>query len=193
MGTDFRHLNKREREILYPKIVEHQGGSFCNNCGATRRSLEANKRDSKLIVDRKNNQQGYWIQDQRTGAKIPRIKNLQLVCKGCNKRKEYEKPLITERPMTPEMVVNNSKEPFFRKYIHGIIDIKGKIEWEDAVDGGAEFIGISVETAKRYLRKMVSSKGDYELGWGQNGGHFIYEKGMGPNSTPYDNSENKEE
>lgn len=186
METKFRHLNKRERAILYPQIAEQQGGAFCNHCGATRRSLEVNSMDSKLIVDRIDNEQGYWIQNMDSGKKIPRFANLQLVCKGCNKRKEYQKPTVTERPMTPEMIVNNSKEPFFRKWVHGIIESEGKLEYEEAIDSGAEFVGISIETAKRYIRKMISKSGDYELGWGRNGGTFIYERGMGPQSTPYD-------
>jgi len=194
MATTFRHLNRNEREYLYPIIAESQGGAFCNHCGATRRSLEANEKDSTLIVDRMDNHQGYWIQDRKTGDKKPRLDNLQLVCRGCNKSKEYDRPAITERPMTPEMVVNMSKEPFFRKWVRGKIESsKGhRLEYEEAVDSGAEFIGISVETAKRYIRKLISKSGGYELGWGQNGGTYIYEKGNNPFVTPYepDTSEN---
>lgn len=178
----FRHLNKKEREYLYPQICQHQGSAFCNICGATRQSLEACKRDSKLVIDRIDNTKGYWIQDSSTGAVTPNWNNLQLACKGCNNTHNAKQPTVEDRKMTPEMMVNRRAEPFFRKYIHGIIEEKGKIEYDDAVNSGAEFVGISTETTKNYLKKMLSSAGDYEIGWGKDGGTFIYEKGMSPKS-----------
>lgn len=175
----FRHLNKTEHDLLYPNVAKQQGGAFCNHCGATKRSLKKVGKDSKFIIDRKNRKAGYWLQDTVSGKVTPNIKNLQLVCKGCNKRKEYERPRQKppeDRPMTPEMMVNRSKEPYFRKWVHGIIEVEGKLEWDEAVESGAEFVGVSIPTTRRYLKKMVSKSGDYILGPGKNGGTYLYDK-----------------
>ena len=183
MTYAFRHLNQRERGILYPIIENEQGGSFCNICGATPNSLEANNRDSKLVIDRIDNEMGYYIQNRDTGKMIPRLANLQLACKSCNNTKDRNNPKVEDRKMTPEMVVNRRAEPFFRKWVRGRIEEDGKLEFDDAVNSGAEFIEISTETTKNYLKKMLSSVGDYEIGWGQNGGTFIYEKGQAPKDS----------
>ncbi len=179
----FRHLNKRERETLYPQIAQMQDGAYCNNCGATRRSLEACNRDSKLVIDRKDNTKGYYLQDPVTGTITPNWSNLQLCCKGCNNTHNAKQPTVEDRKMTPEMAVNRAKEPFFRKWVHGIVDSEGCIEYEDCVNSGAEFVGVATETTTNYLKKMLSKRaGDYEIGWGKNGGTYIYEKGMSPKS-----------
>lgn len=165
-------------------VAQQQGGSFCNECGATRRSLEACKRDSRLVIDRIDNTMGYYVQDKKTGEIKPRMNNLQLACKSCNNKKDRDNPKVEDRKMTPEMVVNRRAEPFFRKWIRGQIESNGKIEYDDAVNSGAEFIGISTETAKNYLKKLLSNVGDYEIGWGMNGGTYIYERGMAPVDSP---------
>ena len=176
-------MNKKERETLYPQIAQLQGAAFCNVCGATRQSLEACRRDSKLVIDRKDNTKGYWLQNDKTGEVKPYWDNLQLACKGCNNTHNADQPKVEDRKMTPEMAVNRAKEPFFRKWVHGIVDSEGCIEYQDCVDSGAEFVGVSTEATKNYLKKMLSKRaGDYEIGWGKNGGTYIYEKGMSPKS-----------
>lgn len=183
MTYRFLHLNQRQRHELYPIIENEQGGSFCNICGATPRSLEANNRDSKLVIDRIDNEKGYFLQDSNTGKISPRMDNMQLACKSCNNTKDRNKPKVEDRKMTPEMVVNRRAEPFFRKWVRGKIEEDGKLEYDEAVNAGAEFVEISTETTKNYLKKMISSVGDYEIGWGQNGGTFIYEKGNAPRDS----------
>ncbi len=184
MTYTFRHLNQRERQNLYPIIEDKQGGSFCNICGALPSSLEANNRDYKLVIDRIDHEKGYFLQNHDTGELTPRLDNLQLACKSCNNTKDRNRPKVEDRKMTPEMIVNRRAEPFFRKWVRGKIEEDGKIEYDEAVNAGAEFVEISTETTKNYLKKMISSVGDYEIGWGQNGGTFIYEKGTAPRDSP---------
>ena len=183
----FRHLNKRENKIVYPLLKEQQKGEYCNVCKRTKDDLKNDKQSSKLVIDRKDNTKGYFIQDSTTGGTTPRLNNLQLACYSCNNKKDQNKPKVEDRKMTPEMVVNRRAEPFFRKWVRGIIESEGKIEYDDAVSSGAEFIGIHVETTKNYLKKMLSSRyGDYEIGWGKGGGTYIYEKGKSPKSLEED-------
>jgi|TARA_B110001454_G_scaffold48987_1_gene48184 hypothetical protein len=179
----FGHLNKQQHDNVYPIVEDKQGGSFCNICGAEPKSLEANGRDPKLIIDRIDNEKGYYNQDKYTGKLTVRLDNLQLACRSCNNTKDRNKPKVEDRKMTPEMVVNRRAEPFFRKWVHGRIEEDGKLEYDEAVNAGAEFIEISTETTKNYLKKMISSAGDYEIGWGQGGGTFIYEKGTAPRDS----------
>ena len=83
--------------------------------------------------------------------------------------------------------LKNEKIPvldFKRETFNVKKDEVNKIEYDEAVNAGAEFVEISTETTKNYLKKMISSVGDYEIGWGQNGGTFIYEKGTAPRDSP---------
>ena len=172
--------------MLYPIVANQQGGAFCNCCGASRQSLEGAGRDNKLVIDRIDNEKGYWIQNSKTGEIRPRLDNLELACKGCNNTKDVDAPKVEDRAMTPEMVVNRRSEPFFRKWIRGEVETHGKIEYDDAVNSGAEFIQVSTEATKNYLKKMLSKLGEYELGWGMGGGTFIYLNGKAPKDKPRD-------
>ncbi len=98
--------------------------------------------------------------------------NLQLLCKSCNGVKNPRGKAVAnvcvrvceeERPLPPEMIENRRKEPRFRRWVFGTVTAFGKIRYEEAVNAGAEYIGASTETTKRYLRKMTSSEGLYTI------------------------------
>ena len=169
------HLNKRQHDELYPKVVEKQGGlEFCNGCGLSLRQLQLWDREPLLVIDRIDNTGDY------------RLENCQLLCKSCNKKKNPIKPRIFERAITPEMIKNMKGEPMFRRWLCGEILKRRHIPYEEAVGSGAEFCELSTETIKRYLKKMLSQTGSYELGWASGGSVDIYEKGDAPDQDdPY--------
>ena len=65
-------------------------------------------------------------------------------------------------PNNESIKINKSKEPKFREFVYGQIDENGSIDYDDAIFSGAEIIGVSPETAKRYIRKMYSKGGRLE-------------------------------
>jgi predicted transcriptional regulator YheO len=67
--------------------------------------------------------------------------------------------------MTPEMALGRSYEKRFRKWISGLIqspENNGVLQYDFVVNSGAERIGCSPETIKRYLKKLTSKAGAYE-------------------------------
>ena len=166
--TILQHLNKRQRDELYPQILAKQDGEFCNICGLSLRQLELWGRTKQLVIDRIDNNSDY------------RIENCQLICKSCNRKKNPHRLVVYQRELTPEMIKNIKGEPTFRRWLVGQICTHRHISYEDTVSSGAEFCGLSTETIKRYMRKLLSKEGMYELGWAQNQEIHIYEKGDAP-------------
>ena len=60
-----------------------------------------------------------------------------------------------------EIMINKAKEPKFIIYTKETIDEHGKWEEKDLINSGAQVVGVSQITAKRYLDKLCSSAGIY--------------------------------
>jgi hypothetical protein len=124
-------------------------------CGKTRIQLIKAGLSPNLVIDHKNNNNN----DNR-------LSNLQFLCHSCNTRKNH--PSIEEpqqRVMTPEMALGRAYEKRFRRWVSGLIqtpDNNGLLAYDFLVHSGAEHIGCSPETIKRYLKKMTSKAGAYE-------------------------------
>ncbi len=58
-----------------------------------------------------------------------------------------------------ELEINRTKEPQFKKYVAHRINENDSVQEKDLIYSGAEHVGISPVTAKRYLDKMCSSTG----------------------------------
>lgn len=159
-------MNSRTRKKLYP-IISKRDGEICRIC-----KIPATEK--QLQIDHKNN-------DNSDNE----LENLQLLCKSCNYLKNPRKQSVDnlcvsvceeERPLPPEMVENRRMEPRFRRWAYGKVIILGKIRYEDALNAGAEYIGASTETVKRYLRKMTSSEGLYDIRTDAQGYPYIHFK-----------------
>ncbi len=158
-------LSKNQRDSWYPQVASKQFGEFCLGCGISKE----NTNEGKLLIDHINN-----------NDKDNRLDNFQLLCRSCNRIKNPSKPKTFEREMTPEMIKNSRGEPMFRNWFAGKVLEHRHYSYEHAISSGAEFCGLSTETTKRYLRKMLSPDGHYELGWATGGEVHIYEKGDAP-------------
>lgn len=138
--------------------VSLRDGEFCHNC-------EKLPSAGQLVVDHIDNNN-----DNNS------LENLQLLCRACNYRKNPKRPVDmcvdnNTGAKDDSISINRSTEPRFRKFVYDVLDVQGKILMDDLMDSGAEFVGISIETAKRHLKKMISSYGKLErvstfsLGW----------------------------
>ncbi|MEM2160782.1 MAG: hypothetical protein QXN55_07515 [Candidatus Nitrosotenuis sp.] len=74
---------------------------------------------------------------------------------------------------SPSLRINRSKEPKFRDLIYEQILRFGPVSPKGAINGGAEKIGISPVTAKRYLDKLRSGMGPLE----QKSGRICFKDG----------------
>jgi len=148
-------------------MIAERDGEFCKSC-------QTPSSEKQLVVDHINNDNS----DNR-------LENLQLLCKGCNYAKNpREKPVDNvcvsvceeDRPMSPEMKENRRMEPRFRRWMFHKVIKSGKIRYEDSINAGAEFVGCSTETVKRYLKKMTSTEGSYEIRTDPHGYHYLHLK-----------------
>ena len=149
------NMNSRMRKMVYG-FLRLRGGARCQIC-----KISENERE--LVVDHIDN---------NNANNSP--ENFQLLCRRCNYNKN---PRLAERepldnvgvcvsqqldiPM--EIRINREKEPLFRTYVLQRIAIEGESEKADLVYAGAEKIGISPKTSMKYLKKMCSSEGQFQI------------------------------
>ncbi len=143
--------------MFYPKLVQ-RGGEKCNKC-----NKPGNLKT--LVIDH--------IDNNNSNNKLS---NLQLLCRSCNNRKnprgkgkklshvyirgdEHEPPKIP----SPEMKKNQECEPVFREWLKINMLKRGKMSTTDILDAGAEKADCSQSTINRYLRKVCSFEGKYEV------------------------------
>ena len=141
--------------MLYTVVVAKQGGEFCIMCGRTCIQLVGDGLKGSLCIDHIDNRNNN-----------NHISNLQFLCHSCNTKKNH--PSIEDpqqRVMTPEMALGRAYEKRFRKWVSGLIqspENHGVLQYDFVVNSGAEKIGCSPETIKRYLKKLTSKAGAYE-------------------------------
>ena len=148
------NMNKRNRDKIYPKCVEKQHGEYCVLCGVEPWILAEQGKSPILFIDHINNNNS----DNR-------LENYQLLCRSCNTKKNH--PSLAEpftRSATPEMITGKRYEKDFRRWVSGHYMENENIglSYDYLLNSGAEYIGCSQETLKRYLKKMTSSEGIYE-------------------------------
>ncbi|MGY5149571.1 MAG: HNH endonuclease [Candidatus Nitrosopumilus sp. bin_68KS] len=135
-------MNGRTRKKMYDFLCKRDG-EYCKMCGKL-------PWEGQLVIDHRDN-------DNSNNSP----ENLQLLCRSCNYIKNpRDEPLDMCVSSSNESIkINKSKEPKFREFVYTNIDENGSIDYEDAVYSGSEIVGVSPETAKRYIRKMCSKVG----------------------------------
>ena len=162
-------MNKRDRDKFY-RILAERDGEVCNIC-----KTPASKK--QLIVDHKNN-----------NKRDNRLENLQLLCRKCNYLKNPRKKPVDfvcvsvceERAPPPEMQANRRMEPLFRQWLFKKWMVNKSIRKDEAITAGAEHIGASTETTRRYVAKMTSSEGNYAIRKDALGYEYIHFKEQNP-------------
>ena len=138
-------MNGPTRIKLYKTIVKRDG-EYCRCCGAL-------AEERQLVLDHKDN-----------NNKNNNLLNLQFLCRSCNYLKNPRRPVDEcvseyESGSQTEIQISRTKEPEFRKFVFHELNEFGKVSENDVINAGAEDVGISPVTAKRYLDKMCSSRG----------------------------------
>lgn len=152
---EMANMSKRQHDKLLPDIIKKQTtregdtGYYCNYCGAMPITLVKNHRNSTLVIDHINNKNS----DNR-------LENLQLVCRGCNRRKNPSRPPVDQSLlMTHSENVNRKAEPLCRAKIINLMIDNGELDFDDTKNSLAEKYSISPITASRYISKLTSSEG----------------------------------
>lgn len=151
------NINSRMRKKAY-KFLKSTTGAFCKMC-------QIHESEKELVIDHIDN---------NNSNNNP--SNWQFLCRKCNYIKN---PRLAEREpldsvgvsecvslnyQTPnEITINREKEPLFRECIEQIISKNIEFEKSDLINSGAERVGISIKTSRRYLDKMCSSAGNYQI------------------------------
>ena len=164
-------MNKRTRDELYP-IVSKRDGDYCRCC----RKLP---HEVQLIIDHRDN-------DNSNNT----LTNLQLLCRSCNYVKNPRKEPLDMRVKSEDessLVINRMKEPMFQEYAHERIRKDGAAILNELINSGAQKLGASPVTIKRYLDKMVLEEGDLML-WNPTGTVLVSfkQKMTSPQETPED-------
>ena len=145
-------MNKRTRDRLYP-ILAKRDGEECSICGCIGNA-------SSLVIDHFDN-------NNRNNE----LENLQLLCRKCNaiknsrgkgKRKtlvDVAQHITTSR----EIILNEKYEPMFRKYLEKKCSEEFPVELKDLIASGAEITDASQTTIIRYIDKMCSSAGRFQI------------------------------
>jgi len=160
-----RRWNTNTRYWAY-KFLVLRDGEQCQDCGlipTTRNTLDIDHIDR----DKHNNEES----------------NLRLLCRACNVARENKKrtraakrPSVQvcerENPSTrvrkealpysqgsPEMQASFLFELDFRKWILKYLEDNDWISRKEAVNAGAEAVGCSITTSRKYLEKLTSMLG----------------------------------
>jgi hypothetical protein len=141
-------MNGNVRKKMYV-IISKRDGEHCNFC----RKLSS---EGQLVIDHKDN-------DNSNNS----IENYQLLCRGCNYRKNPRRPVdicVSENVSEiNEIQINRTKEPQFKKMLAQLINEYSIYPINDLKNSIAEKLDLSPVTVKRYLDKVCSSQGIYEI------------------------------
>ena len=160
-------MNSRDRSTWYPKILQKQHGEYCVGCGISTFFNPRYKLKGKYSIESKPGIERSFLCDVLYIDHIDNdnshneLKNLQLLCPSCNRIKNIKKSEnIPERAYTPEMALNRAVESKWRNWVADQVQKTKEITIDEAINGGAERFAISPETAKKYVRKILSEQGD---------------------------------
>ena len=156
------NLSKKERDKYYPLLVQRDG-EICQLCRKTITEV------------------GILAIHEVAYDRPLKLHNMRLFCLSCNQKIRRATGEV-QRDATPEYKKNMVKEPLFKKYVtEKIMENNFHYSYDDLIDGGAYICDISTETAKRYLRKMMSPEGALTKPMAsQNGELHCYMKGKEP-------------
>ena len=175
MAKRTSRLNSRERKKIYNRLAAY--GEKCAVCG----------KGTPLDTDHKDND-----------LSNTDFSNFQLLCRSCNIKKNPpyrrdprlrgdEKKISTSRlarsrsahvadipePRSAEMARNLKSEPVFRKWFENEMKRQGRMLREEAIDSGAEIAEVSIDTSIKYLRKMTSKTGKFQVIKDSNGDRWL--------------------
>lgn len=139
----------------FPEVIENNGNvsnpvleQSCDICGKS----SMNESFEKIIIKNSDSTRGNISRTVCMSCIHSEISKL------CKKEKEQ---VIQNNGNETELQISRSREPKFRGYIFEKLSKKEDMKWEysDAVYSGAEAVGLSSKTTRKYLNKLCSSEG----------------------------------
>jgi len=145
--------NKKTRDKNYKRILKRGDPEVCRSC-------KTPATEKELVVHHINNN----YQDNR-------LENLCFLCRRCNylsnpRKKPVDSVCVSvceDWAEHSELKENRRMEPLFRQWVMKKMMEKNPRRLDYIINAGAENIGASTETTKRYIRKMSSDEGDYAI------------------------------
>ena len=139
------NMNGPTRKKNYMFLAERDG-EHCKCCGVL-------SSERQLVIDHKDNNNGNND-----------LSNFQFLCRPCNYLKNPRRPLDLcvsecESGDLTEIQISQRKEPAFKKFVFHELNEYNEVSEYDLINDGAEDIGISPVTARRYLDKICSNRG----------------------------------
>lgn len=143
------HTNDRQRDFwLKKKAIGDQW--FCKGCG---KEVYQDK-EPKAQVDHIDND-----------SSNNNSKNIQVLCRSCNRIKNPSKPHEPEKVVTQSESTNMRVEEGWRIWVSNkVLNSNGEgYPVEEAINSGAELFQCSPETIdRRYIKKITSEAGKFE-------------------------------
>lgn len=141
-------MNGITRKKIYLELSQKHG-ELCQFCGRTSDMMQ-------LVIDHIDNNNSNNSTE-----------NIRLLCRRCNYIKNPRRPVdecVSENVNEmSEIQINRTKEPQFKKMIAQLINEFQIYPAKDLINSVAEILELSPITVKRYLEKVCSSHGIYEL------------------------------
>jgi len=160
------NMNGITRNQKYQEIAQRDG-EYCKCCGKL-------PNEGQLVIDHRDN-------NNCNNS----LNNLQLLCRSCNYLKNPRKsPLdlcVSENDKFEARLSKfRQKEIEFEEYLDEEIENSRAyiVGMDDAIHSGAQKVGISIITAERYLKKLISKEGRFKKWEQPNGSMGITKKEM---------------
>ena len=161
------NMNDRQRKLMAPKVLEQQGGYFCNICKKSPEELIMCGTLPKLYVD--------CIPNTGNHSNPEKLQFLGVSCNTTKNHPTHEEPL-NQRDTDPIFNASRKNMARARQYVLGrMLDPKdGQLEYHQILDDMAEFLNNSQQANKNYLGKLTSKKhGIYKWELGQGGNTYL--------------------
>ena len=142
-------MSSPDRKRIYPLVVQQQGGEYCVYCNKTKEDLLNQGLYTEFCID---------VDDNSGNHSITNLRQMQLLCKSCNTKKNHpQNSEVFQRSSSAEIVLGTRYERDFRKWVIGLYmeNENAGFTYEYVVNNGADYVGCSTETVKRYLKKMT--------------------------------------
>ena len=148
-------LNSTQKNKLILALIEKGVAWRCNICKRAPEQLISDGRLPNLVLDHVDN-------DSSNNG----LENLQILCHGCNTKKNHPRNKTVDPRMPPEYVVGKNLMRDARRYVHGLmLDPATPVEarlFSRLLDDMAEELDCTQNSVRSYLAKMTSRHGLYE-------------------------------
>lgn len=156
-------MSKRTHDIIYA-ILEERDGERCYICHKTLTELEEAGKEPKLQIEDVTGSGTHTLK-----YVSEHLKDYHLACRTCNAKKGRREYKI---PSSDPITKNQEYEQKWRDWVDEQYKLsqndkeliyQDRITKRHLIEAGAEYVGCSIQTTRRYLAKLTSIEGSYKL------------------------------